>query len=378
MGEEKFFFEWKFNCSGRSEPLSTAGAQRIKTIIKCSIQYGDEKFFELETKVQDDQDFTIQCHRSCVSTYTSKTHLKRAILSTGSGDSEASSSHPKKQRRSNTAFEFQKHCVFCGENCYLKKDPKHPDRWRAAYQFRQLETKKKLVKDSVIETCDARNDTWASEVRLRLSGVVSDLHAADAMYHVDCRNKFMSTKNVEDAKRKVEEKEAVDIPFHETVRAFSADKERMWNSVEVHKLYTDSGGCLLSRSNLIKALQEQFCSLVVLSAPGYAHIITFPNKAASILRLCPDDGDDELNAAISKVAKQIKREISGLKKNNKEKYNLHVSHDNVVEETSMTLMRLCGALSTKLDKTPPALLIGSIVSATLSNTATNLQSVKEV
>ena len=125
----------------------------------------------------------------------------------------------------------------------------------------------------------------------------------------------------------------------------------MWNSVEVHKLYTDSGGCLLSRSNLIKALQEQFCDLVVLSAPGYAHIITFPNKAASILRLCPDDGDDELNAAISKVEKQIKREISGLKNNNKEKYNLHVSHDDVVEETSMTLMHLCGARSTKLDKT---------------------------
>jgi hypothetical protein len=200
MGEEKCFFEWKFNCSGRSgrsEPLSTAGAQRIKTIIKCSIQYGDEKFIEQETKVQDDQDFTIQFHRSCVSTYTSKTHLKRAILLTGSGDSEASSSHPKKQRRSKTAFEFQKHCIFCGENCYLKKDPKPPDRWRAAYRFRLLETNKKLVKDSAIETCDARNDTWASEVRLRLSGVVTDLHATD---HVDCRNKFMSTKNVEDAK----------------------------------------------------------------------------------------------------------------------------------------------------------------------------------
>lgn len=146
----------------------------------------------------------------------------------------------------------------------------------------------------------------------------------------------------------------------------------MWHSVEVHKLYTDSGGCLHSRLNLIKALKEQFCNLVVLSAPGYAHIITFPNKAASILRLCPDDGDDELNAAISKVAKQINVKFQ-LTTNNKEKYNLHVSHDNVVEETSMTLMRLCGALSTKLDKTPPALLIGSIVSATISNKATNLQ-----
>ncbi|CAG9767962.1 unnamed protein product [Ceutorhynchus assimilis] len=118
----------------------------------------------------------------------------------------------------------------------------------------------------------------------------------------------MSTKNIEDAKWKGQEKEAAgaDIIFIENERAFSADKEPIWNSVEVHKLYTDNGGCKLSRSNLIKALQEQFRDPVVLSAPGYAHIITFPNKAPSMLRLCPDDGDDEPNAAIFKVAKQIK------------------------------------------------------------------------
>ncbi|KAF5292997.1 hypothetical protein FQA39_LY13766 [Lamprigera yunnana] len=104
----------------------------------------------------------------------------------------------------------------------------------------------------------------------------------------------MNTKNVEDKKRKVEDKEDVDIPFHETVRAYSADKE------------------------------------LVLSAPGYARIITFSNKAASILKLCSDDDDDEPNAAISKVAKQIKRGISGLKNNNKE--NLHISHNNACAE----------------------------------------------
>ena len=32
---------------------------------------------------------------------------------------------------------------------------------------------------------------------MRLAGVVSDLHAADARYHDDCRKKFMGKRNVE-------------------------------------------------------------------------------------------------------------------------------------------------------------------------------------
>ena len=182
--------------------------------------------------------------------------------------------------------------------------------------------------------------------------MVSDLHAADAKYHVDCRNTFMSARNIEFSKPKNEEDADLDFPYEETISALLADKERMWSSVELHNMYTDNGGTKLSRSNLIKALKEQFNDLVVLSAPGYAHVITFPPKAASILRLCYDDDDEELNAAITKVAKHIKSETLGIENNNKEKYNLHISHENVLKKTSVTLMKLCSALSPKLDKTP--------------------------
>ena len=37
-----------------------------------------------------------------------------------------------------------------------------------------------------------RNDQWANHVKIRIQGAVSDLHAADARYHEDCKSSFMA------------------------------------------------------------------------------------------------------------------------------------------------------------------------------------------
>ena len=42
-----------------------------------------------------------------------------------------------------------------------------------------------------------RNDEHADGVRTRVQGAVSDLHAADTRYHVDCKAKFMSVRNIQ-------------------------------------------------------------------------------------------------------------------------------------------------------------------------------------
>ena len=41
--------------------------------------------------------------------------------------------------------------------------------------------------------CSERNDEW-SEVRVQIEGAVSDLHAVEARYHVDCYSRFVSKK----------------------------------------------------------------------------------------------------------------------------------------------------------------------------------------
>lgn len=51
-----------------------------------------------------------------------------------------------------------------------------------------------LLKVEILGKCKERNDEWACEVIVRLGGAVSDLHAADACYPVDCRTRFMSSR----------------------------------------------------------------------------------------------------------------------------------------------------------------------------------------
>ena len=46
------------------------------------------------------------------------------------------------------------------------------------------------IKDMILENCKVRNNELAARMKIRVHGVVGDLHAAKARYHVDCRQKF--------------------------------------------------------------------------------------------------------------------------------------------------------------------------------------------
>ena len=155
-------------------------------IIWCSKIYGDEKHFELQETLDKNNEFTLKCHKSCVSSYTSKTHTERHKRQRAG---ETDSNVPRKVTRRSQSGDsaepsgFQNHCVFCVEFCNLKNDKKNPSRWRAAFLFRELETKK-----SLLEVCGKGNDDVVKSVQHRLEGALSDLHAVDARYHVARRN----------------------------------------------------------------------------------------------------------------------------------------------------------------------------------------------
>ena len=65
------FFAWKFNCQGKKDPLTVAAADRIHTVIRCSQIYCHGKDTNLQESLNKNNDLTIKCHRSCVSTYCS-------------------------------------------------------------------------------------------------------------------------------------------------------------------------------------------------------------------------------------------------------------------------------------------------------------------
>ena len=93
---------------------------------------------------------------------------------------------------------FLQQCLFCGKDCNVHKSRKNPGRWRKAFIFRQNENTQsgKDMKQFLLDVCNDRKDKWAGEVRVRIQGAVSDLHAADARYHLDCRTTFITERAV--------------------------------------------------------------------------------------------------------------------------------------------------------------------------------------
>jgi len=192
-----------YNQAGK--PLINARSDRIRTIISASQARQDGKAEDLEALLEADEQLVIQCHKDCVSSYTSKTNINRILKRSGmlisGGDVEASTS--KRHRRCATAtFHFKEHCLFCGETCVLNRDPKHPDRWRPAYSCRTAERREQhTFTQTILDVCNARQDDIGQTVKMRVLSVVSDLHAADARYHDDCRKRFMVSRSVGAASR---------------------------------------------------------------------------------------------------------------------------------------------------------------------------------
>ena len=371
MAGQKCLFDWLFKCANKSEKLIESSLNRIETVIKCSKAYGDNLYKSLERSLEEDKGFTINCHKSCVSTYTSKEHVQRHLKRVN--QEKPSSSIPRKKTRlsSEDIFSFQRDCLFCGELCVLEKDKKNPERWKPAYLCREV--KDKSLKQSILEMCDEREDEWATSVRIRVQGAISDLHAADARYHVQCKAKFMTNMPGSKPKTKITDDDKALITV---LTRMEDDKSHIWNSVELFDLYKGYGGSQLSKTKFLNHMSHHFGKdLLVFSSAGVASLLVFRSKASDAVTVI-DEGDqsdlDSLDIAISKVSERILQEINDIK-SDRTHYDTHINFDKVLESVSDTFLELMKALSPKLDKSLPAILIGSMITSVLANTPTSLQ-----
>ena len=83
----------------------------------------------------------------------------------------------------------------------MEKDPKHPDRWRKVILCRTDDRgeAKKTFKEVILNICTQRSNVWGKQVKFRVHGALSDVHAADGRYHEDCKNSFMIPSAVQRA-----------------------------------------------------------------------------------------------------------------------------------------------------------------------------------
>ena len=320
--ENQCYFKWKYNCDDKGE-LTRAGPARIESVIRFSKEYKDNVHVDLVDRLEKNPELTIEYHRSCVSTYTSQQHLSRHRKREGC--TSVSASQPlKKQRRSDVpVFRFKENCLFCGELCQMEKDKKHPDRRKKAVLCRTAYAGpgKKAFKESILEACTQRNDDIANQVRVRVEGALSVLHAADARYHQ-------------------------------------------------YQLF--GGKALLRRSLLVKIQHHFLDDIAVLSSPGLSSLVVFRQNASTVLHLAGDTEDDTQDLLIGKLAKIIRDEVKQID-HDQSRYNTRITKEDMSTSVSQTVMDLLAALTDNLKDTFPALLIANIITSVLSNKPTNRQ-----
>ena len=237
--EAECHFAWKFRCidSKKKEALVNVKAKRIENIIRCSKIYKDEIHQKLQLQYDSDKDLTLKAHSSCVNKYVHPKEVKKALKRNQSDEEQPDAAPRKRARRSeHLRFNFLQHCIFCGENCEVKRDPKHPSRWKPAYICRQVGRQEKTMslKEEILAKCDERDDYLAAQVQVRVSGAISDLHAADARYHVACRTNFMSSRSTSAASKEAQAgKVELDKGLQDVISIMEADMSHMWNSVDL-------------------------------------------------------------------------------------------------------------------------------------------------
>ena len=104
-------------------------------------------------------------------------------MATNSGSSSTTTSKRTK-RGDMTPFDFTVNCFICGTFCSVEMDTKHPDRWKKnpgmLCKTADRGKGKLLFKEVILNVCDQRGDIEGDNVRIRLQGARSDLHAAEA------------------------------------------------------------------------------------------------------------------------------------------------------------------------------------------------------
>ena len=221
------------------------------------------------------------------------------------------------------------------------------------------------------QVCDERGDKWADEVRTRLAGSVSDLHAAGGRYHDCCYKEFTSERNIAAARKAtcqggIEQ----DMSLQKVLQYLANNKGKPFSSTEIVSLYEQEGGCSTKKYAIMQKVHDYFGSdIVVLRSSGFANVVIFRSYANKYLKL---DQSSESQVPLTEFAKQVKHEVKDLYYDSS-CYKRELDEKTLADDCSKTILNFLAKLSPSLDHTAAAFLIGSIITSAIMHRPTSLQ-----
>ena len=119
------------DCDSNDDRLRPISAKRLETVKIKSKKRTDILHKTLATLPPTAE---LMTHEACIKRYNSDDHIDRYLKRVRKEKAENEPVY-KIARRSSCegSFKWEELCFFCGTECDIEVDKKHPDRWRKAY-----------------------------------------------------------------------------------------------------------------------------------------------------------------------------------------------------------------------------------------------------
>ena len=178
-----------------SDKVAVSVTKGRELLLARSLERGDDALSSLIKSTPE----TISVHEECRKRYSKKVTATELAGKRVLGDDDDTSRKRTRGQTGMSVFRWKEDCVLCGKPAEF--DVRHPDRHQKIHQVKTMG-----VMDSLASLCVARNDDWGFNVHGRLK-TAGDLHAADAVYHVNCYRVFsrLSSQHDDSCGRPVDE-----------------------------------------------------------------------------------------------------------------------------------------------------------------------------
>ena len=278
------------NCPGKTVQVTKG----LSKITECSILKGDNVKDQLKGKT------SITVHIKCRKDYTRRIEPPTRKVHHSSTTREK--------------FNFKTQCLFCAKTVTANVK-KH----RKTYQHEYSLVQTLEIVNTIRNNAKTRNDSWGSEVLLRLASVV-DLVAAEGRYHRMCYKYFLRPKcakpgtSVEQERKPDDEKSQA---FMKLCEYLQQNDECQYSLDELLSIMTnfDGSSTTYSKKHLKRKLQDHFGNQITISdISGKTCIVCFTQYMKDVLSdewysQRESDPADEVKRLIATVAEIIRNDI---------------------------------------------------------------------
>ena len=297
----------KANCVICLEPFTatvpvTVAKKGLSSLIHFSEVHGNESLNDYLSDAATTEPVLV--HAKCRKRYTDP---RRSSMTSENEDVPC-----QKRLRSSSEvqgqFDWKENCFLCGTSACC--DERHPNR----DPVQRAETIPFI--DNIVEQCDKRNDSWASEVRTRIHGCI-DFVAAEARYHRNCYSSFMlSISSVKSVGRPKDE--AMLGWFNSLCTCLEGEGDtELYTLDELHEqMCRIAGGCeVYSLKRLKQRLTDHYGDHVFFAEiQGRKNVVCFRNMADYIINekwYCDRKSDSKQDAyrIIHAAARIIREEM---------------------------------------------------------------------